>query len=54
MARISPKVCGMINPAAAPCTARVVISIPADVDSAQTADASTNPATPMRNMRLRP
>lgn len=54
MPRISAMVCGMTSAAAAPWTARAVISIVGDAASAQSAEASTNAATPARKTRLRP
>ena len=49
-----PMVCGMINAAAAPCTARAPISRPAAGAAAQTSEASTKPATPTLNTFARP
>ena len=45
---------GMTRAAPAPCAARLAISHPALTDNAQAADASTNNAIPLANIRRRP
>ncbi len=50
----SARLPGTSSAAPMPCSARAAISWPVSCAAAQAADASTNTATPSRNMRLRP
>ena len=49
-----PNTCGTMIPAVSPCEARMPMSIPGSAASAQSAEASMNPASPIMNRRLRP
>jgi hypothetical protein len=48
------RICGTIRPDIAPSRNRAPMSIGALSDTPHSADATVNPATPMRKIRLRP
>ena len=52
--RVSPKPCGTMIAAIAPCSVRAAISAPGDGASAHSAEAAPNAPTPVSSTRRRP